>query len=949
MRNVDFFLRGLGLALCLVLACGDDDADPGDGGMNPDGGAGGGIAALEADEELTLPELTAPVSAVQDDRGMWHIYGESFLDVLRAEGYLQARDRITQMALVRGSVNGTLGEILPSFLPSSLWIGSDRSARLAGHVRNAERILATLTPEEVAEVEAFSAGINAYLAELRAGNASIPGPVFNLLLDPALLADWTPIDSLAIGRFQVASLSRSTGDLGATDDLQRWLENFPADAEDPRIAALSGAFHDLSSFRPARFVSNLDGFPNTPSDEGTEAFIRPGGPQPLMRFPTPAVMRGGLAELERLERHHELLGNGFRGSNSWAIGGSLTASGNAIMANDPHLSLSAPPLFWQVHVNTKAAGGDINASGQQIVGTPVNILGWNDDIAWGLTTSSYDVTDLYLETITPGEGGAPDTVLFNGAQVPIEVIEEPLRNASGEVVETYVVEVVPHHGPILPGSRTDTEAVSIRWVGDEPSNEAGAFFELYTASTIDEVRRAYRRFRVGNQTLMVGLRGGETFYTSFATIPQRPPMARSYDPATNTGVAPCFLLDGTGVHEWSRNDDGTIDGLDPAFIPHAVNAARGWIATANADATGATNDGNPLNDPYYLSCGFADGYRLGRIQDALARLAAAGGITVEMMSVLQNDAQSPLGRFAGPVWAAELTRAVEESTTPGTHPDLAAAVADVGDATMGRMADVVSRLEAWGARGWDADDGLVGDKSADEVADSIAASIFNVSFGRVMRLAFDDEFDVHADGECDGNVDRTSRAMVTMHHLVTDPSVLVSGERLWDDICTEPVESRADRILRGVADALGWLDENLGADPSGWQWGRLHRLTLEPLFADPTGMARISIPSGLDPEFPDGFPRQGDRGVVDAARFSAFALDDFTYGSGPQQRLVVELADDGPRAVNALPGGNAEDAASDFFANEMELWRRNLVQPVPHTQAEIIAGRSSLTRFVPAE
>lgn len=923
-----------------------DGGDP-DGG-DPDGGVEPSIAAQDADEDLALAGLTAPVSAVQDGRGMWHIYGENFVDVLRAQGYLQARDRITQMALVRGSVNGTLGEILPAFLPSSFWIDSDRSARLAGHVRNAQRILATLTPEEVEQLEAFSAGINAYLAELRAGTASIPGPVFNFLLDPALFSDWTPIDSLAIGRFQVASLSRSTGDLGRTDALQRWLEYFPADDEDPRRAALSSAFHDLASFRPARFVSNLDGFPNTPEDGGTEAFIRPPGSQPRMRFPAAAVMRGGIADLDRLERHHELLGNGFRGSNSWAIGGSLTASGNAIMANDPHLSLSAPPLFWQAHVNTKAAGGDINASGQMIVGTPVNILGWNDDLAWGLTTSSYDVTDLYVETITPGEAGAPDTVLFNGEQVAIERIVEPLRNADGDVAEDFIIEVVPHHGPILPGSRTETEAVSIRWVGDEPSNEAGAFLALYTASTIDEAREAYRRFRVGNQTLMVGLRGGETFYTSFATVPQRPPMARSYDPATNTGVAPCFVLDGAGSHEWSENDDGTIDGLDPAFIPHAVNDARGWIATANADATGATNDGNPLNDPYYLGCAFADGYRLGRVQDELARLAAAGGITPEMMSALQNDAQSPLGRFAGPVWAAELARAVEESTTPGTHADLGAAVADVGPATMGRMADVVSRLEAWGARGWDADDGLVGDKTPDEVADSIAAAIFNVSFGRVMRLAFDDEFDVHADGACDGNVDRDGRAMVTMHHLVTDPSVLASGERLWDDICTDDaVESRGDRILRGVADALGWLDENLGADASAWQWGRLHRLTLEPLFADPTGMDRISIPSGQDPEFPDGFPRQGDRGVVDAASFSAFALDDFTYGSGPQHRLVVELTDEGPRALNAFPGGNAEDAASPFFANEMELWRQNLVEPVPYTVAEILAARSSLTRFAP--
>ncbi|MEM1417349.1 MAG: penicillin acylase family protein, partial [Myxococcota bacterium] len=806
-----------------------------------------------------------------------------------------------------------------------------------------------LSTEERALLDSFSAGINQYLAELRAGDAIIPGPVFNLLLDPGLLEDWTPVDSIAIARFQSASLSRSTGDLGRTAALERWLTNFSAEDEDGRRAALAGAYHDLYSFRPARFASNLDGFPNTPTDEGTSAFRLPRGPQPVMRFPSADTVRGGLRALEALERQHELLGDSFRGSNSWAVGGDLSASGNAIMANDPHLSLTAPPLFWQAHINTKAAGGDLNVAGQMIAGTPGSILAWTDDIAWGLTTTGYDTTDLYLETITPGEDGAPDTVLFNGAQVAIEVVDEPLRNASGDVVEEYQVEIVPHHGPILPGSRNEdgTEAISIRWTGDQPTNETGAFFALYTATTIDEVRQAFRRFEVGNQTLMVALRNGETFYTSSAIIPQRPPAARTYDPANNTGVAPCFVLDGTGSMEWSENDDGTIDGLDERFIPHAENDARGWIATANADATGATNDGDPLNDPYYLGCTFADGYRLGRVQEELERLAMAGDITPEMMSTLQNDAQSPLGRYAGPVWAQELRRAVEEDATPGTHPDLSDAVEAVGDAAMGRMADVASRLEAWGARGWDADDGLVGDKTADEVADSIAAAIFNVSFGRVMRLTFDDEFDVALDGACDGELSRTGAAMVTMHHLVTDPSVLASGERLWDDICSEGVESRGDRILRGVADALAWLDANLGADPSGWQWGRLHTLTLEPLLADPTGMGRTSIPPGTDPEFAGGFPRQGDRGVVDAASFSPFALDDFSYGSGPQQRLVVEITPDGPEAVNSFPGGASEDVTSPFFANEMETWRVNAVEPVPYTQAEIVEAVSSVTRFSP--
>ncbi|MEM1416465.1 MAG: penicillin acylase family protein, partial [Myxococcota bacterium] len=148
MRYDDGLLRlSLAAVLSLAVACGDDDGpDPTDGGVDAgetdmgsadmgsadmgDGGAGSTIAGLDADEELELTGLTGSVSAVQDERGMWHIYGETFDDVQRATGYLQARDRITQMVLIRASVNGTLGEILPSFLPESFWINSDRSERL---------------------------------------------------------------------------------------------------------------------------------------------------------------------------------------------------------------------------------------------------------------------------------------------------------------------------------------------------------------------------------------------------------------------------------------------------------------------------------------------------------------------------------------------------------------------------------------------------------------------------------------------------------------------------------------------------------------------------------------------------------------------------------------------------------------------------------------------------
>lgn len=961
--------RMLGILVVLGMACGDDDdttpeLDGGGTDAGMDAGPEGPIEMIPLTGERAFEGLSSHVDAVLDERGMWHVYGAELEDVVRVQGYLQARDRMGQMDFIRRQATGRLAEFAGSIEPSLVQVDAD--SRFQGHRRNAEAIWTTLSAEEQALVQAYADGVNAHIQDLRDGVAVMPRGLVGAI-PVANLNDWTPLDTLAIARLQAASLSYdANSDLSRTRNLNDWRTNVTSEASDPRVARLADAYHDLFPFRPARDVFNQDGFPNVGTDSGTRALNPPRlRPRTNLPFIKPDVLAAAQTFFERVESRFELFfGDNFRGSNSWAVSGEHTESGAALMANDPHLSLTSPSLFWMAHVNTRRRGGDVDVSGQMIAGTPVNILGFNESIAWGLTTSGYDVADVYLEIITPGEGRG--TVELDGAQIAIEEDVEIITNDLG--VETRVVfERVPHHGLIIPNTRRACEAsdpapceagkeqaLSVKWTGNEPTNEAGAFFDLYTARNVDEARDAFRRFEVGGQTLTIADREGNVAYTSSVRIPIRQSGALTYDATTTEGALPCYVLDGTGGMEW------TGDYLDERYIPHQRNPARGFVATANADPVGVTADGNVLNgvdpdssaDDFYIGCDFARGNRLARITERLEALVAGDAVTPEDMSALQNDAQSPFGRLLTPMILTELERAFEERATPGTHADLSAAVTEL-ETVLDRVAMARDRLTAWTSFATPA--AVEGSPSEGEIGDSVATSIFNATMGHLMRLTFDDEYDVFHDGVVDGNPRRSNAAGTTIILLATQPETLVTWDAdlgdsvLWDDIGTEAVESRGDRIVRAVAAALATLEETFSdADMQTWRWGQIHTLRLDALV--PVGLFGsdpLSIPAPNDPMFPHGFPRQGDRDVVDASSFGMFNFFQRDYGSGPQQRLVVEMRDEGPRAWNALPGGNSEDPDSPHHRDEMERWRHNEVSRVAFTEEEVVAAATARYRFRP--
>lgn len=907
------------LGLIAALGCGDDTVTMTDAGT--DAGPPTTIEDLPVEEELAAPCLTGTVEVVQDDRGMWHIYGESIDDVVCAEGYLMARDRMTQMDLIRRNVTGRLAQLAGSIVPSL--VDQDIAARFAGHTRNAQKIWDDMTPEEQAYLESFTAGINAYLAKLRAGDIALPRG--SGILQPEYIADWTPIDTLAIARYQAAALSYDPGsDLANTERLAAWTDAFPADSADSRLAARADAFHDILPFAPTRPVFTRDGFPNVGTDTGTRALVppRPPATRASMTFPTRAQLEAARRFADRIEQSFAMLGDDTRGSNSWVVHGSKTASGHPILANDPHLQLSSPPLFWMVHLNTTRAGGDYDVQGLALAGTPVVLLGYNQHVAWGLTTHGFDVTDVYLETITPGAGGAPDTVEFAGAQVPIETITETIELDVG-APRTVTFEVVPHHGLIIPETRTETSAITVRWTGNEVTHEPRAFLEMGRAETVEEIEAAYENFGVGGQNLVAVTRDGHIFWSTQCLLPVRDPRALTYDPATQMGFAPSFVLPGTGEYEWTGF-------LEDRYLPHDLDPERGFIATANNDGVGVTADGNPFDDSHYIGWDFNPGHRVARITELVSALVAGGEVTPEDMQRVQADAQSPYGRLLTAAMIAELDRAVEEAATPGTHADIASAVAAAGSGTMSKIAAMRDRLSAWEDFGTE--------------TDSVPAMIFNAAFPRLNHLLIDDEHEAMGSG-----TPFLGRVIV---NALTAPAEMASYDAtledtvLWDDVRTEEIETRGTQVLAAFVGALAFLEAELGADMDGWEWGRLHTLTARSTVPQ-TGPDPVSIPPSDSAEFPNGFPRHGDNETVDPAGYGLMDTEDFTYGSGPVQRLVVQMTPEGPLAWNALPGGQSIDPDSPHHADEMEHWRKNEAPPFYLRESDVVSHAERRVRFVP--
>jgi penicillin amidase len=945
-------LGGLACAVLLPIACSSAPSRP----LGDD--------SVPITDNVQLQNLAGPVDAVRDSFGMIHIYATNVPDALRVMGYQMGRDRHVQLELLRRVAEGRMAEAFGDLSPSL--IDDDIVARTIGLTRVAQQMCDALDPNgpEKQALDAFADGVSQYYARVQSGDEALPKGVVGF--SQSLLTPWTCVDSLAIARYQSEALSfDADSDIGRQNFLDAAQTKFVSTSSDPEVLKRVGLERDMLRFAPLDPTLVLPGgFPNDPN-LSQDVIVPRTRPRPtdvpkriVLGHRLSSAVDGWLHAQRSIDQIFAKVGT--RGSNDWVLGPSLTADGHPLVCNDPHLSLTAPSVFWMVHLSVHAPAGqdssqDLEVAGLAFPGIPVVILGENEHVAWGATTTGYDVTDVYKETLSP-DGSS---VTFNGQQVPIQKIHETINVAHGSPVE-YDVLYVPHHGPIIPDIVNHAVvppdpaqgALSYRWTGLDPSNEVAAINNFQRAKSVDDVRTAMRDFAVGAQNWVSADDQGNIFYTSQGRIPKRSDGALAWDASTYQGTLPMFVLPGDGSAEWTGD-------LEEAYVPHVKNPTQGFVATANADQVGVTLDNDPSNDlapngeRVYIGGDFDVGFRVGRITKRIQNLGHPA--TPDDMASIQADVHSPYGELLAPKLVAAIAAAEEERTSPGTHPDLTAVVADSRYAGA-NVSEISQWMTSWGTDSDYSSESGVSDDDNSLLTDpklmtaAQATLVFETWMVRMGMLTFDDEVAVLGT-KGPASIPR----MLAYIWTAPDPTKLATydattGESaLFDDMTTTSVTETSNQLaIEALLDALDYLDTTFGSDRSQWRWGRAHTLTfgaLVPLWGS------LSIPQSGNTIFPNGFPRHGDNSTVDVGNFgtnpSALAGLDFTYGEGPTQRLVADVQSPAPVSRNALPGGEVWDNTSPYFDNEAERWRRNQNRPVWILKSDVIADAQERIAYDP--
>lgn len=841
------------------------------------------FAGRNADTVWRLPGLRGRVEVARDAYGIPHFYADNLHDLALVQGYVVARDRFWLMDVFRRLAEGKLSTLVGA-LPILLDVDTlYRSINLTDEGELVyEKMYESMDAQGRELVGAYSLGVNLYLehAEAKRYGARFP-PEYNELVlgmlfhpTPQDIPRWTPGDSLAIGRLQQWMLSGS--------NLERELLLGKLFASMP--VTLTSA---LVRFRPAVTVATISGWSG----------VAPGTPSAPAYSPL-TIGDGGLRRLQDMRSAFPGLFWNDGGSNNWVIGPARSASGNVLVANDPHLILTNPPLFYQAHFNlTELEGADKwNGYGVVFPGVPVLMIGRTERIAWGVTVLGYDVMDIYKEELT-----ANGTAVRRGTQsVPIRYSEQKFCHGyTGECI-TRQIAIVPGHGPRV---LHEDEFLTFRWTGREVTQDFHAFFDLMQAQNVNEGIEAIKAFQVGAQNFVFGDVEGNIAYYGPAAVPRRDARCKQ---------APYMPLDGaSGLCEWT--------GYVPVDeLPKSVNPAQGYLATANNDLVGTSFDNDVTNDTEYYWYARDMGFRIARIKE---RIEAKPKLTAEDMQRIQADVQSYEGRVVAPYLAAAVAAA------PGQGVAVPAGVKTAADYLAKWTYETTIGVP----------DPFTGAApTQQQVLDSVATSIY-YTFARLVkdRLAGDEAaaYGIDLPSEQDG-YEPVGTARILIHAL-ENPA---AAGFLWDDVRTPGhAETREEIVVAVLDETVAWLTGHFGsADFATWNWGKLHTSMIFDLY----GFAGSNV-RAIGP-----FPNDGGLGTVDAAT-PLFLFNKFPQFGGPVMRMVTELGPQGVKSWNALPGGQIHDPASPHYDDLVEGFYRNQAFAVPFEKAEVEASLESLTVALP--
>ncbi|MCS7057499.1 MAG: penicillin acylase family protein [Meiothermus sp.] len=728
--------------------------------------------------------VSGRVQITFDRWGVPHIRAQSDLDVFFAQGYVHARDRLFQMELGRRAAQGRLAEVLGASL-----VEQDRFFRTWGLYRAAEASLPYHSDFARQALEAYAAGVNWFIRE---GELPLPFRLLGFAPEP-----WKPADSLAWGKLQ-------SYDLGQT--WQDEIDNL----------------YILSKVGREGFEELRGGYP-----EGWPTVLQPEDLQGVSREEkgTGALPWGLWASLRRVSELSERLILAARapeqGSNNWVLSGSRTLTGKPMLANDPHLRLQNPALWYLVDLR----GPTYRAIGASIPGVPGVILGRNDRVAWGATNVRPDVMDLFVLEL---EGSFYRTRL---GLVPLRERQEVVRVRGGADVVFTVREseygpLISDLGPALlrfgltPGVplTSEKQAVAVRWTGLDPDDTTlDAYLGMNRAGSAAEFREALRRYVAPMQNFVYADVDGNIGYIAPGRLP-----LRDWD-----GRFP------------ARGFDQYWRGYVPfERLPQVANPREGFVVSAN-------NRVLPHGGPD-ISTYTTEVFRAQRIRE-----------------LIQGQPKASLEDMAR--WQVDTYSLVAREMLPGLL-----ALRPVSEAAR-RLQEAV--------RGWDLRAEL----------DSVGATAFAFYYREVSRM-LEDELGL--------------RYPPTPYLFIKT----LREDGRWCRNAALGIQNCAEFMALALERAGVELERRLGPDPSGWQWGRLHRASIT------SPLASLPLIGGL---YTRVIPTPGSIQTVNVASYNQ---DTFLHTSGASLRTLFDLADlDNSRVV--YPMGQSSDPFSPHYDDLLELWR----------------------------
>lgn len=520
--------------------------------------------ALPESGEVQSEDFEGTASVYFDERRVPHIFADNEYDLYFTQGYVVARDRLFQLELQTFDASGRLSEKI-----GSRALGRDKTTRRRGMPYGAEKALEMMKadPKTWEIVNAYADGVNAYISSLEPKDYPVEYKVLDFAPE-----EWTPIKTAHLLKNMTRTLAGGNND----DRTSNTMEYFGADF--------------IEKFFEAKPKLNDPIIP--PSREWDFEAIPVQAPDTLYK-PASAV------ELGEYERPEGI------GSNNWAVSGSKTESGYPILANDPHLTLTLPSIWYEVQLHAPG----INSYGVTLQGTPGIVIGFNENVAWGVTNVGSDVMDWYEIKF---KDETQKEYWHEGQWKPTTTRIEEIKVRGEETVLDTVI--YTHHGPVTEveseiDEETDPVYHALRWIAHEASNDIKTFYGLNRSANYDDYVEALSHYVAPAQNFVF---------------------------ASNEGDI-ALWVNGKLPNKWKFQGRTVSDGTDPLYDwqgwipfehnPHIKNPERGFVSSANQESAAP-------DYPYYLDDDFAPFERGRRIND---RLEAMESITAKDMQEMQMD------------------------------------------------------------------------------------------------------------------------------------------------------------------------------------------------------------------------------------------------------------------------------------------------------------------------